>query len=132
MAAPKSDRDDREADEEQDDVGDQRRPEDVGVADALVIEVFRAQPEQPSSGDEQHHDRRDDAEDDDPAAELARGPDDPRAGPPPSKNLLGIEAEGTHEVHRVYLRNVPHDAVGSAALEQQPHVERVAPAADPA
>ena len=28
-------RDDREADEEQDDVGDQRRPEHVGVADAL-------------------------------------------------------------------------------------------------
>ena len=89
---------DREPDEEQDDVGDQRRPEDVGVADARVIEVIGAQPEQPSRDDEQHDDRRDDAEDDDPAPELAWGPDDPGAGAPPSENLLWIEAEGTHEV----------------------------------
>ena len=124
--------DDREADEEQDDVRDERRPEDVGVVDALVIEVVGAQPEQPSDDDEQHDDRRDDAEDDDPAPELTWRPNDPWTGAPPSKDLLGIEAEGTHRLTECTCGTVRRTPRASAALEQQPHVERVAAAANPA
>src|SRR4029077_12873405 len=101
------------------DVGDQRRPEHVGVADALEVEVVRAQPEQPSDDDEQHDDCRDDAENDDPAPELPWRPNDPGAGAPPSENLLGIEAEGTHGLNECTCGTSPGRAslsgVGAAA-----------------
>ena len=97
-----------------------------------VIEVLGAQPEQPSGNDEQHDDGRDDAEDDDPAPELAWRAERSWDGTAAEQRSARDRSQRHSWTERVYLRDGPPKASGSAALEQQPHVERVAAAANPA
>ena len=122
---------DREPDQEQDDVRDQRGPEHVGVADALVIEVVGAQSQEPAGDDQDDDDRHDHADCDHPPPQLAGRPDDTRPRATAGEDLLGIEAEGAHGLTEC-TSGATARRPGSAALEEQPNVKWIAPAAHPA
>ena len=87
---------DREADEEEDDLRDERGPEDVRVPQALVEEVVGAQPEQPAREEHQQDDADDDPRDD-PAPPPVSSPLPHHAWPwAPPEDLFRVEAEGAH------------------------------------
>ncbi len=85
---------DDQADQEEDDVGDQRGPEDVGVPEAGEIEVVDPELRQGEGHDHQHDDHGDDDQRDLPEPGVARTPDHARPAPP--EQQLRVEVEGAH------------------------------------
>ncbi len=90
---------DDSADQEQQHLGDERRPEDIGVVEARVVQVAGAQPEEPPAERHQHDDGHDDDRDDASAA-VARRRATARAhnarATTAAEYLLGVEAECAH------------------------------------
>ena len=93
-AGPDQTAGDDEPDQEEDDLGDQRGPEDVGVAEAGEVEVVDPELRQREGHDHQDDDHGDDDQRDLPEPGVARTPDHP--GPAPPEQQLRVEVEGAH------------------------------------